>query len=244
MRKTSLTKTASCFKGLIWANLCRVLRLVLALIVLTCPVRAEGLVPVSISPVLPEGAPAVPISWSAVPLDLPAGADVLESMVMTPGSVLGPWQVDLEPGQYLISGFTEAELYEITATVTAETRTIDVPVLSVEPTVALRCTDAARCDYSHPETGLSLTLPKGWAVDVPYRADLGGGVLADEVSTVLFEDVEGDGAAVWFLNPVDWIEEPTTPCRDVDAGVLCTFDLSPAALAAFDVIAPSIRLAR
>ena len=198
-------------------------------------------VTVRITAVVPEGGETRPVSWSAVPLDLPEDADVLDAMIMTPEPVDGPWQVALEPGAYVISGFTEAELYEATAVVTPQTDLIEVPVLSIEQLVALRCA-GVQCDYGDAQTGLQVTLPQGWAVDMPYRADLGDGRLAPEVSTVFFEDVEGDGGAVWFLNPVDWIPGDTGPCRTVTLGTLCSFDVSPAAEAAFAVIAPSLRL--
>ncbi|MFN3722359.1 MAG: hypothetical protein ACK4VZ_04885 [Paracoccaceae bacterium] len=198
-------------------------------------------VSVRILAMAPEGAEMRPVSWSAVPLDLPEDADVLDAMIMTPEPVDGPWQVALEPGSYVISGFTEAELYETNAVVTPQTTLIEVPVLSIEQAVAMRCAEV-RCEYADPKTGLRVTLPQAWAVDVPHHADLGDGMLAPEVSTVFFEDVAGDGGAVWFLNPVDWITGDTGPCRTVALGNLCSFDLSPAAEAAFAVIAPSLRL--
>ncbi|MDO8885046.1 hypothetical protein [Pseudotabrizicola sp.] len=207
---------------------------------LCLPAGAEPIT-VSIIALVPEGGETRPVSWSAVPLDLPEDADVIDAMIMTPEPVDGPWQVALEPGDYVISGFTEAELYETTAAVTPQTRMIEVPVLAIDQTVALRCAEA-RCDFTDEATGLHATLPEGWAVDAPYFADLGDGALATEISTVFFEDVEGDGGGVWFLNPVDWITGDTGPCRTVELGNLCTFDLSPAAEAAFSVIAPALRL--
>lgn len=201
--------------------------------------RAEP-VPVLVRAEVPEGVEPRPVSWSAVPLDLPEDADVLDAMVMTPEPVSGPWQVLLEPGRYLFSGFTEVELYEAEVQVSAQTAEIVVPVLAIEGGVALRCAEP-RCDYSDEVTGLQVTLPQGWAVDAPYFADLGDGTVATEVSTVFFEDVTGDGGAVWFLNPVDWINGDTGPCRAVAQGVLCTFDVSDAAEAGFAVIAPSLQ---
>ena len=206
--------------------------------------RAALAEPVTVTIVaqVPEGAEARPVSWSAVPMNLPPDADVLSLMVMTPEPVEGAWTVTLDPGEYLISGFTEVELYETPVVVDAATDRIEVPVLTIEQTVAQRCPKGAPCAFSDPDTGLMLTLPEGWAVDQPYRADLGDGTLADEISTVIFEDIEGDGAAVWFLNPVDWIEDDESPCRPVAVGQLCTFGLSPEAEAAFAVIAPSLAL--
>ena len=212
---------------------------VLAGAVVARPAVAEP-VAVSVTAVLPDGGEARPVSWAAVPLDLPPSADVLDAMVMTPSPVDGPWQVALEPGAYVISGFTEHDLFEARVTVTAQSAVIEVPLLWIEQRVALRCDEAAGCDFSDADTGLSLTVPQGWAVEVPYFADLGDGEVADQVSTVLFEDIEGDGAAVWFLNPEEWIDDDNGPCRPVAVGVMCTFDVSAAAQAAFAVIAPSL----
>lgn len=209
---------------------------------MTAGILAAEPVAVSITAEVPPGAESRAVSWSVVPLDLPPDADVLAAMLVSPAPVEGAWEVMLEPGRYMISGFTEVELYEQEAAVTPETVAIAVPVLEIEPSVALRCEAAASCAYADPETGLRAMLPQGWAVDVPYRADLGFGEIATEVSTVFFEDVEGDGGSVWFLNPVDWIDDDTGPCRPVAVGVMCTFDLSPAADAAFAVIAPSLAL--
>ena len=218
----------------------RALALVLAVLAASAPTHAAEPVQVTITA---EGTPPGPVSWSAVPLDLAPDVDVLDAMIMTPESIDGPWQVALEPGEYLISGFAERDLYEVSVTITGQTTQIAVPILALEPAVALRCTDAAGCDFADPDTGLTARLPQGWAVDVPYRADLGDGELAPEVSTVFFEDLAQDGAAVWFLNPVDWIDDPASPCRDVAPGRLCTFEPTPAALAALEVIAPSVRVA-
>ncbi|NEX44716.1 hypothetical protein [Pseudotabrizicola algicola] len=187
-----------------------------------------------------DGTAAGPVSWSAVPLDLPEDADVFDAMVMTQEPVEGAWEVLLEPGRYLLSGFTEAELYEAEVEVSARMAEVVVPVLVIEGGVALRCAEA-ECAYSDPQTGLVATVPQGWAVEVPYFADLGDGTLASEISTVFFEDLEGDGGAVWFLNPLDWIDGDTGPCRAVALGSLCTFELSEAAEAGFAVIAPSLQ---
>ena len=218
----------------------RAIGLAVMLAVTGAAAQAEP-VAVQVTALVPEGAQALPVSWSAVPLSLPEGADLLEAMIISQAPLDGPWQVMLEPGEYVISGFSDAELYEISIEVTAQTDVIGVPVLAIEQAVALRCGEM-RCDHVDAATGLRLTLPKGWAVDVPVHTDLGGGMLAEEVSTVFFEDIGGDGGAVWFLNPLDWISDETGPCRPVAVGNLCTFDLSPAAEAAFAVIAPSLRL--
>lgn len=210
---------------------------------LASPASAEP-VSVTIRAILPEGAAEGPVSWSALPLDLPPDADILAAMIMTPEPINGPWRVDLEPGEYLISGFSEVELYESNATITAQTTILEVPVLEIDHSVALRCVDTDTCAYTDEATGLGVTLPKGWAMDTPYHADLGDGEVAAEISAVFFEDSKGDGAAVWFLNPLDWIIDDNGPCRAVSIGNLCTFDISAAAEAAFSVIAPSLRIAK
>lgn len=217
---------------------------VLALGLMAPLAQAVGAAPVEVKVMaeVPEGKTALPITWSAVPTNLPPEADVLEAMIITPDTITGPWVVSLDPGEYVISGFTAVDLYEATVTVTEAGGTIVVPILSVEQQVAMTCTDTPTCDYTDTATGLSVTLPQGWALDLPYRADLGDGTQAPEVSTVLFETAEGDGGAVWFLNPVDWIEDDNGPCRDVPVGRLCTFDVSAKAEAAFVTIAPSLRL--
>ncbi|MFN7224582.1 MAG: hypothetical protein ACK4MS_11230 [Paracoccaceae bacterium] len=199
-------------------------------------------VEVTIIAILPEGATERPVSWSALPMNLPPDADVLAALIMTPEPVSGPWRVGLEPGEYLISGFSDVDLYEGNATITKQTTTLAIPVLQIDHAVPFRCADTATCDFTDEATGLGLTLPQGWAMDLPYHADLGDGELAPEISAVFFEDVEDDGAGVWFLNPVDWIIDDNGPCRAVAIGNLCTFEVSAAAEAAFSVIAPSLRV--
>ena len=194
---------------------------------------------------LPAGFEDKTVSWSATPLDLGPDADVLSAMIMEPDALAGPWQVVLEPRQYLISAFSEQEVFELTVTVAAlpAAQAFEVPLLSLESSVAYKCDGAAACTYSDTATGLGFALPPLWAAEQPFFADLGEGVRAEEVSAVFFEDIEGEGGSVWFLNPVDWVEDEAGPCRDVAPGVLCTFDLDGAAEAGFAVIAPSLAVA-
>ncbi len=229
--------------------------MLLAITVATGPRALADPISVTIAAAAPEGAAQRPVSWSATPLDLPPEADVFAAMTMTREPVTGPWQVALEPGRYLISGFTEVELYELEVTLPDAGpdagpdawpdagRTILVPLLQVEPAQVFRCSEIPGCDYTHPETGLSLTLPNGWALDMPYHADLGGGEVAPELSAVIYEDRPDDAAAVWFLNPPDWIMDDNGPCRDVAIGPVCTFEISEPADNAFAIIAPSLRIA-
>jgi hypothetical protein len=193
---------------------------------------------------LPAGFDDTPVSWSATPLDLAPDADVLAAMVMEPDSAPGPWRVVLTPGEYLISAFSNVEVFELTTALTAEpaTQTYEVPLLSLEATVAYRCDGAGPCSITDAATGLGFDLPGGWAAELPYFADMGNGEHATEVSIVFYQDTEDEGAAVWFLNPVDWVEDEAGPCRDVAAGLMCTFDEGTAAETGFAVIAPSLRL--
>jgi hypothetical protein len=193
---------------------------------------------------LPDAYGDQAVSWSATPLDLPPEADVLNAMTMMPDAFAGPWSVVLTPGEYLISAFSEAEVFELTATLAAQpaTQSFEVPVLSLAAFVAYRCDGPVPCRIADDRTGLGFDLPAGWASEQPYFADLGGGAQAQQVSAVFYQDIQGDGGAVWFLNPDDWIDDEAGPCRDVDLGVMCTFDTDAAAEAGFALIAPSLTL--
>lgn len=193
---------------------------------------------------LPPGFEDKAVSWSATPLDLAPDVDVLDAMTMEPESRPGPWVVVLTPGEYLITAFSDVEVFELTTTLAADpsTQIHEVPLLSLEASVAYRCEGAGPCSISDTATGLGFDLPGGWAAEQPYFADLGGGTRANEVSAVFYQDIMDEGAAVWFLNPVDWVEDEAGPCRDVKPGVMCTFDLGGQAEAGFALIAPSLRL--
>lgn len=193
---------------------------------------------------LPQGYGDIVVSWSATPLDLAPGADVLGAMVMEPEASAGPWALTLAPRQYLISAFSEVEVFELTVTIAAEPaiQSFEVPLLSLDSAPVFRCEGQVPCPFADPVTGLVFDLPPGWAAEQPYFADLGEGERAEEVSAVFYDDVTGDEGAVWFLNPVDWIEDDAGPCRDVAPGVLCTFDLGGSAEAGFAVIAPALKL--
>lgn len=193
---------------------------------------------------LPPGYEDKAVSWSATPLDLAPDVDVLNAMTMEPDAFAGPWVVVLSPGEYLITAFSEVEVFELTTTLPAEpaSQAYEVPILSLEASVAYRCEGADPCAITDASTGLGFTLPGGWAAEQPYFADNGDGSRAKEVSVVFYQDIEDEGAAVWFLNPVDWVEDEAGPCRDVAAGIMCTFDLGGVAEAGFALIAPSLVL--
>ena len=181
------------------------------------------------------------VSWSATPLDLPVDADILDAMIMEPDPIDTPWQVVLEPGLYLVSAFSETDVFELTVTVdTAPNQSYSVPALDLAQQVAYHCKEAPSCPIVDPDTGLAFSLPDGWGAEQPYFADLGNGEMAADVSTVFFEESDDEGSAVWFLNPVDWIEDDNGPCLDVSIGIMCSFDIDAAAQSAFDLIAPSL----
>lgn len=184
------------------------------------------------------------VTWAATPLNLPPDADVLQSMVMETEARSGPWLVTLDPGPYVVTAFSGADLFELEVTVTAgAAQSYEVPPLSLSTEIPFRCTEGASCDFVDAETGLAFTLPQGWAAERPYRFDEGGGPQTEALSAVFFEDIEGEGANVWFLNPPEWDVEESGPCRDHALGALCTFDLTPGAEAAYGVIAPSLHRA-
>jgi hypothetical protein len=190
---------------------------------------------------LEPGHEGVSVSWSATPLDLPPDADILSAMIMEPDPIDGPWQVVLEPGLYLVSAFSETDVFELSVSVTeAPNQSFTVPALDLSQQVAYHCADAPSCRIEDADTGLGFVLPQGWGAEQPYFADLGNGEMAPEISAVFFEEIDGDGAAVWFLNPLDWIEDDNGPCVPVSIGTMCSFDIGPAAQAGFDVIAPSL----
>jgi hypothetical protein len=211
------------------------------LVVLALPALA-GAEEVSMTFALPPEFADLSVTWSAAPLDLPADADMLAALILQPKATAGPWTVALKPGEYLISAFSSAEVFEQQVRVPPAdgAGVVLVPPLELAVAVPYRCAEA-QCSFVDQATGLAFDLPQGWAAEQPYHADLGAGVQAPEVSAVFFQDVDGDDAAVWFLNPPDWTEDDNGPCQPVDLGVMCSFALTPAATAALQVIAPSLR---
>lgn len=211
------------------------------LVVISTQARAEQ---VEVRFQLPADYAEAVVSWSATPLDLPEGADMFAAMVMQPDPAAGPWVVFLDPGTYQITAYSEADLFETTVTIsTNPAQDYDVPPLVLERPEAFRCDTDAPCDYKDDGTGLIFTLPGHWAAEMPFRLDLGGGQLADEISAIFYQDVDTEGGGAWFLNPVEWGEgDISGPCEDVPLGQLCTFDKSDQAMAAFAILAPSLRI--
>lgn len=197
---------------------------------------------VTISAQLPAGLTAEPpaISWSATPLDLPEDADILAAMVFTPEPVQGPWLASLEPGHYQISGFSEIGVFETEFQLNAVGPiSLSVPEVVAQDRVVFHCAEGVSCAYNDPATGLELHLPKGWALEQPEH--LPG--MGQKISSVFFEESEAEGAGVWFLNPDEWFEEDNGPCWEVSLGEMCTFEETESAKFAFEIIAPSLRLA-
>lgn len=204
---------------------------------------SAGAEPVAVSFSLPPEFADRSVTWSATPTDLSADVDLLEAMVVEAEPMAGPWAITLEPGAYLVSAFSEVEVFEAEIRIVAGTaQAYEVPPLLLETAIPFRCTDAPRCSFKDDPSGLLFDLPQGWAAEKPYHFELDDGAQAPELSAVFFEDIEGDGADVWFLNPPEWMVEENGPCQEGDLGPLCTFDLSPDAQAAFAIIAPSLRI--
>ncbi len=192
---------------------------------------------------LPPGYEDRAVSWSATPLDLPRDADMLAAMTMEPESRPGPWTVALVPGDYQISAFSEVELFELILTLPPTSgQSYEVPLLKFETAIPYQCTEAPVCTYADAETGLAFALPQGWAAERPYHFDLGDGERAEEISAVFFQNIEGEGADVWFLNPSEWVEDENGPCETVTLGAFCTFERTPGALAAREVILGALQL--
>ena len=197
---------------------------------------------VTVSFVLPAAAKDIPATWSATPTNLPEDADILSSMVLEDEPKVGEWQVALAPGPYMISAFTDLDVYELNLDLSAadQGKVIEVPAIVFSQNIPYRCEGPESCTYEDSDTGLSFALPAGWSAEQPYFPEIGKGEVAADVSAVFFEHVDGDGGAVWFLNPIDWHDEEMGPCVDIDLGVMCSFDQSDAAQKAFSIIVPSL----
>lgn len=198
--------------------------------------------------------PENPVNWTATPLDLPDDADIFTQMVFTVKPIVTPWVVELEPGRYQVSGYSDQGVYEAEVTITQDgPPSLQVPEVEVQDRASFICAEIDICRYNDPVTGLQVTLPSGWAVEHPMLT------AERKISTVFYEEAELSGArsgfdavdeesenhgtAVWFLNPPEWYEEDDGPCREVSLGALCTFLDGDASLSAFNIIAPSLRQA-
>lgn len=201
--------------------------------------QAQDAIPVTL---FPEAAFSdAEITWSAVPV--PGTTTAIEAIAM-PYSITGDWETEMEPGEWMVEGYSPLGLFSATITVEdGDVSAFEIPLTSEGNGTGLiasyQCDSAPSCAVQDDETGLSFDLPQGWAVDGPYVADLGGGEMADVPSAVFYEDVMGGEGAGWWLNPVDWAPE-NGPCYEVSAGNLCAPVENAATEAAFAIIAPSI----
>ncbi len=186
--------------------------------------------------VLPE-AKAPEISWSALPLD---GLDV--QPVVAPDPIRGPWQADLAPGTWLISGLsTDGRSFEDVVTLDeAPSHTLTIPEIEPPIDATYACSDSPTCAFTDEATGLSFTLPEHWGAESPFIPDLPDGAQPSGPSGGFFE-ITPEGGAYWALNPLDWVAGETGPCEEVAVGLICTFEESPVAKAALAVIAPSLK---
>lgn len=193
---------------------------------------------------LPETYSELSVTWSATPLSLPDGADVLAALVIEPSARPGPWIIALEPGVYLISAYSETTLFEATVTIApdGQMRHEILPLAMAQPT-PYRCPGTEICAFVDPPTGLAFSLPPGWAAEPPGYFDFGDGQTSDQISAVFYEDSGGEGELVWFLNPQEWHSDENGPCREIALGALCTYEETEEALAALHVIEDSLSLA-
>lgn len=184
----------------------------------------------------PEGAGDALISWSALPLDL---ADA--QPVIAPDDVQGPWQVDLPAGHWIISGTgTDGHSYETVVQVEAGgDAAIPVPRLAMTDSAAWSCHGQPVCTYSDEHSGLSFALPDNWGAE-PFLVLTGPDGSLPKGPTGGFFEMAPDGGAYWALNPVDWVQGETGPCHEMPLGLMCTYDETASAKAAFDVIVPAL----
>lgn len=197
--------------------------------------------PVEVRFAPPEAMAEVPVMWEAMPIDIPEATEELP-IVGSGNPVTGPWMVALEPGTWQVNGWTDAAFLTGQFTVTKDSATFDVALQEPLPPPPYRCTEGKSCTYQDPATGLSFSIPVGWATNQPTKADLPDGAKADQVTVVFFEDVKAEGGEAWFLNPTEW-SDAFGACREIALGRLCSFSATPASEAAFAIIEPSLKLA-
>lgn len=187
---------------------------------------------------LPEEVGELPVFWSALPLEGQA-----ETAVSLPDPVTGPWAAQLVRGTWLVSAVADdGRVFEtILQIAPGAGQVLVIPEVEMAEDAAHSCHAADPCAVDDPETGLSFTLPPGWAAETPFLAQGDDGQL---FPTGGFFELEAEGGSYWALNPLDWADE-AGPCREVAVGRLCTFEDGAggtrAAETAFAVIAPSLR---
>ncbi|MBK6467278.1 MAG: hypothetical protein WAT25_01210 [Paracoccaceae bacterium] len=195
--------------------------------------------PVEVSFTAPAALADAPVFWEALPIDI-TGTEGEVFPVASDEGITGPWTVALEPGLWQVTGLAGADFLNGQVTVAAAGESHEIAIEPPLPPPPYACPDVVVCHFTDSQTLIGFDLPQGWAADQPFVADLGGGVTADRVSVVFFEDAEGEGGEAWFLNPAEWYDE-IGPCREVALGNLCTQNLGEVSEGAFQIIAPSLR---
>lgn len=104
------------------------LRLAAAMLTLAAaalPAVAQELVAVTI--VTEPAFEGEAIAWSAVPIE---GSTEAEEAIAIPEAIVGPWQTAMEPGRWLVEGFTEELYFNGTITVGEEDVTrFEIPAI-------------------------------------------------------------------------------------------------------------------
>lgn len=184
----------------------------------------------------PEASGDTPIAWTALPLDL---ADA--EPVIAPEEVTGPWAIALPAGSWLIAGVgADGKSYETIALVQAGgDAQIAVPESAMADNAVWSCHGQPTCTHTDDHSGLTFTLPDGWAAETLVVVEKPDGSLPMGPTGGFFE-MAPEGGAYWALNPVDWVKRETGPCHEIPLGLLCTYDETDIAADAFAVIAPSL----
>lgn len=160
---------------------------------------------------IPDGFPQSLLSWSAVPLDpdmSPEAWAPVTDLVVAEG--------EFEPGRYEVSALAPGEVAfkGVVEIVPGQSNAFEIPLHTdqvapgdadgfAEP-VAVACSgQPAGCPYSDPETGLTLLIPDGWSMTLPYFHRTAAGVAADVASASLFHKYV-EGVLVIELNPRQW----------------------------------------
>src|SRR5690606_26562297 len=94
---------------------------------------------------------------------------------------------------------------------------------------------------SHAQSGISLTLPDGWAMSEPYFYETAGGASSDRPSARFFAEKSGQVLNI-ELNPRQWLDS-NGPCRAIGTSQLCMMrDQGPEADAAFAEITRTLTI--
>jgi Ca-activated chloride channel homolog len=181
--------------------------------------------------------------WSAIPL--PDG-EVMRSN----GEINDAWEVDLLPGQWLITAVASgaegeglAAVVEITEAGAVEIGqpTFDVAAVNSQPPFHRQCMGANPCSYNDPLSGLRLVMLPGWLMQDPYTLTTAAGA-GDGLPSTLFGMASTGDSMLAALNPRQW-DAMLGPCEDIAAGRLCrASDMPDDALAGLRVLAATLRV--